>query len=142
MRIPATRLSTYLLAAVAALAVAWFAIGARQAHLVDAATKLLDANAGTHPATRRQTESLLRSAAFLNPGVDVTLARARLAMEQHDFARAKPLVDRALADEPDNLQAWISELDLAVADANAVDVRRVVSNLRRLDPVDARHLKP
>ncbi|MFZ0385063.1 MAG: hypothetical protein WAL22_05330 [Solirubrobacteraceae bacterium] len=127
----------YALAAIAVVAVAWFVVGARQAHLVDAATGQLDNGAGQHAATTRHTESLLSSAAFLSPGTDLTLLRARLAMEQHDWTRAKRLVDDATASEPDNVAVWVSSLDLAVAHPSSADVARTLARLRTLDPIDA-----
>lgn len=125
------------LAAIAVVAIAWFVVGARQAHLVDAATTLLGDEAGQHATTSRHTESLLSSAAFLSPGTDVTLLRARLAMEQHDWPRAQRLVDNATAAEPDNLAVWISSLDLAVAHPSSADVTRTLARVRTLDPMDA-----
>jgi hypothetical protein len=129
------------LAAIAVIVIAWFAIGARQAHLVDAATKLLDNEAGQHADSTRQTESLLRSAELLNPGVNVTLLRARLAMEQHAWPRATRLVHDATTAEPDNLEAWISALDLAIAHSSSIDLSTVLTHLRTLDPIDARSFK-
>ena len=128
----------YALALFAVVAVAWFVIGARQAHDVDAATTLLNYEAGHSAAGSRHTESLLSSADFLYPGVDVTLLRARLAMEQYDWAKAKPFVDQATAAEPDNLTAWIYALDLKLKDPSTVDTEQLLAHLRMLDPVDAR----
>jgi hypothetical protein len=132
------RLIRAALAAVAVLAVAWFAIGARQAHLVDAATSLLDNEAGQHAGTTRQTESLLRSADLLNPGTEVTLLRAHLAMEQHAWPRAARLVHDATTTEPGNLDVWISALDLAIAHPSSIDLSTLLAHLRTLDPIDAR----
>ena len=132
-----TRALRSALAAIAVVTVAWFVVGARQAHLVGAATQQLDNGAGQHAGTSRHTESLLSSAAFLSPGTDVTLLRARLAMEQHDWTRAKRLVDDATASEPDNLAVWISSLDLAVAHPSSADVTRTLARVRTLDPIDA-----
>jgi hypothetical protein len=122
---------------VALVAVAWFVVGARQAHLVDAATTLLDNQAGQHADTSRHTESLLNSAAFLAPGTDATLLRARLAMEQHNWTRARRLVNDATVAEPDNVAVWISSLDLAVAHPSSARVTRTLARIRRLDPIDA-----
>jgi hypothetical protein len=79
----------------------------------------------------------LSSADFLNPGTNVALLRARLAMEQHDWTRAKRLVDDATGSEPNNLAVWISSLDLAVAHPSSADVTRTLARLRTLDPIDA-----
>jgi hypothetical protein len=127
------------LAAVAVVACAWFVLSARQAHDLDAATALLQKQSGYTAAGSARTRSLLDSASFLEPGTDVTLLRARLAMEQHRWKRARRLVDQATRAEPDNLQAWISALDLAVVHPASIDVGHVVARLRGLDPVDARN---
>jgi hypothetical protein len=131
------RAISFALAAIAVVAVAWFVVGARQAHLVEAATQQLDNQAGHHARATRQTESLLSSADFLNPGTNVILLRARLAMEQRNWTRAKRLVDDATTSEPNNLAVWISSLDLAVAHPSSADVARTLARLRTLDPIDA-----
>jgi hypothetical protein len=133
------RAASMALAAVAVVAFAWFVLCAHQAHDVDAATALLQNQSGYTAAGSARTRSLLDSADFLTPGTDVTLLRARLAMEQHRWTTARRLVDQATRSEPDNLQAWISALDLAVAHPPAIDVGHVVARLRALDPVDARN---
>lgn len=128
----------YALAAIAVAALAWFVIGARQAHLVDAARTQLNNDAGVQAGATRHTESLLHSAAFFSPGTDVTLLRARLAMEQHAWPRATRLVHEATAAEPDNLAAWISALDLALAHPSSIELSPILTHLRALDPIDAR----
>lgn len=125
------------LAAIAIAAVAWFGVGARQAHDVDTATALLDHQVGSNATAARRVPALLNSANFLNPGVDVILLRAQLDMAQRNFGGAKTLVDRAVADEPNNLNAWISALHLAIDHPSAENTRRIVRHLRELDPVDA-----
>jgi hypothetical protein len=126
------------LAAVAVVAVSWFTVGVRQAHEVDAATTLLNQDVGHNAAKGRRIGSLLSSAAFLNPGVDVVLLRAQLDMAERNFAGAKVLVDRAVAAEPGNLNVWISALHLAIDHPSAENAQQIVRHLRRLDPVDAR----
>jgi hypothetical protein len=128
----------FALAVIATAAAAWFVIGARQAHEIDTVSVLLNHQAGNNPATSRRAASLLNSADFLYPGVDVTLLRARLDMERHDYPKAKPLVDRSLASEPGNLNAWISALDLAIVQPSAENTKRIVAHLQALDPIDFR----
>lgn len=132
------RAARYGLAVLALIVSAWFVIGALQAHDVNAATALLNNQAGTSAAATHRTDSLLSSASFLNPGVDVKLLRARLDMERHDYARAKVLVDQSVASEPNNVSAWISALQLALVDPSAEHPNQVIAHLRVIDPVDTR----
>ena len=94
------RLIRYALSAIAVVAVAWFVVGRARRIIVDAATTLLDDNAGQHAKTTRHTESLLSSAAFLSPGTDIVLMRAHLAMERHAWTRAARLATRRRPPSP------------------------------------------
>jgi hypothetical protein len=116
----------------------WFVIGARQAHEVDAATALLDNGAGHSAAASRHTASLLSSAAFLYPGVDVALLRARLDMDRHDYAKAKLEIDRSVASEHDNVGAWILALQLGIVVPSLENTKEVVARLEAIDPIDLR----
>jgi uncharacterized protein HemY len=130
----------YGLAAVAVVASVWFAIGARQVHDLNAATTLLNGQAGKSAGASRHTASLLSSAAFLYPGVDVTLLRARLEMERKDYPQAKALVDRSIASEPNNVSVWLSALDLALVDPREENTHDVLAHLRTEDPFDLRDI--
>lgn len=79
---------------------------------------------------------------MLYPGVEGTLLTARLEMERHDYVSAKQLVEQATAAEPENLEAWISAIDLTIADPSAMNTKQVVARLRELDPLDLRKLAP
>lgn len=135
-----TRAARYGLAVLAIVVCAWFVVGARQAHEVDVATNLLDTGVAGHPADSQHTASLLKSADFMFPGTDVKLLRARLDMELHQYPQAKVLVDQARTSEPDNVNAWISALDLSLVDPSAEHPSQVLSHLHTLDPVDTRGL--
>jgi hypothetical protein len=126
------------LVVLAVLAAAWFLIGARQAHELDAATNLINHQAGNTARASDRTLALLRSADFLYPGDQVDLLRARLALERREYPRAKQLIAEATRSEPDDLNAWIGALDLAVIDRREENPGVITAHLRALDPVDAR----
>ncbi len=66
---------------VAAVACAWFALGVRQAHDTDAATALVD-GAKLSASQARKADSLLKSAAALNPDREIDLLRAQVALRR------------------------------------------------------------
>ena len=121
------------------LGVAWFFIGARQAHELDSATTLINHQAGNSTRASEQTLALLRSADFLLPGNEADLLRASLALQRREYAKARRLIGRATRSEPDDLNAWIAALDLAVIDRRAENSGEITAHLRFLDPVDARN---
>jgi hypothetical protein len=131
-----TRGLRYGLAAIAVLVSVWFLIGARQAHEVDAATTLLDNGAGHTAGGAQRVASLLSSAGFLYPGTDVPLLRVRLDMDRHEYASAKALIDRSVASEPDNVNAWIWALQLGVVQPSAENAKAAIAHLQDVDPVD------
>jgi hypothetical protein len=132
-----TRIIRYALAAVAVLACAWFVVGLRQAHEIDAATNLLN-NGGTErsAAVQQHARSLLDSAAFINPGVDVTLLRAQLAENEGAWANAARVLYQAASAEPDNLSVWIAYLRLWLMHPAFGHRKLLYSRLHQLDPVD------
>jgi hypothetical protein len=122
--------------AVAAVVIcAWFVLGARQAHEIDAASQLLANHAGD--ASRATPE--LKSAAFLYPGNDVRILQAQLDLKRRRYAAARRLIAKAIAKEPEDLNAWIAALDLAVDDPAVENTNRVFAHLRMLDPIDFRN---
>jgi hypothetical protein len=108
-----TRIIRYGAVAIAAVVCAWFVIGIHQVHAINAATKLLN-NVPTErsPAVQQHARSLLDEAAFLHPGVDVTLLRVQLAENEREYAYAGRLMDQAAAAEPNNLDVWLAYLKL------------------------------
>jgi hypothetical protein len=132
-----TAISRFVIAAVAVVVCAWFAIGVRQAHEISAAANILN-NASTErvPAVQRRAMSMLDAAAFLNPDTQVTLLRAQLAENAGDYARAARLINQATAAEPDNIEGWIASLKLGILDPSFGNGRLVFAQLHRLDPVD------
>jgi hypothetical protein len=125
------------LVAIAVVVCAWFVIAIRQVHAIDAATKLLN-NVSTErsAAVQQRSRSLLDDAAFLDPGVDVTLLRAQLAENARDYGRAARLIDQATAAEPHNLDAWIAYLKLRLLHPSLGNGKLVFARLHQLDPVD------
>lgn len=93
--------------ALAALAVcAWFALGIRESHAIDAATAIVSAgNRLTAPQAAR-ADSLLGEARFLNPDVQVYILRARVIAERGHTPEADRILERVADGEPMNLNAW------------------------------------
>jgi|GEM_PF-2547668 len=88
----------------AILAAAWFALSARQAVQVDHASALIAP--GAAPSQLRHAEALLRSARLLNPDRSPEILRAEAELYAHRPARARVILRRVVAAEPDNLLAW------------------------------------
>jgi hypothetical protein len=127
---------------------AWFVVGARQAHEQNTATDLIAVpGAELHAAAYDRTTKLLDAAAFLNPGVSVTLLRAAQAQEAQRYGRSEHYLAQAVRAEPDNLAAWGGYLTLAVQlavhdpqyggspAARARLRRRINKHLHELDPL-------
>jgi hypothetical protein len=129
--------SRALVAIVAVLAVAWFAVGVRQAHDTDVATSIITGAAPISPAQARHAAALLHDAGQLNPDSAVDLLRAHLAVRLGELARARAIALSVTRSEPQNPQAW-----LAYGSAAAHDPAAFVLALRRLNelaPLVTRH---
>jgi uncharacterized protein HemY len=133
-----TRALRGALAVLAVFAAAWFLVGARHAHELDGATNLINNHAGNTTQASDRTLSLLRSADFLEPSDEVDLLRAQLALQRREYPKAKRLIGQATHSEPDDLNAWILALDLAVIDRKLENPGEITAHLKVLDPVDAR----
>ncbi len=121
--------------AVAAVICAWFVLGARQAHEINTATTLLnDAATDRSAAVQQRVQSLLNAASFIHPGVDVTLLRAQSAQNARDYNRAEQLIEQATSAEPDNIAAWIDDLQLRLLDPS-LGGGNVFARLHELDPL-------
>jgi hypothetical protein len=103
---------------IALLACAWFVLAARQAHEVDQATAIVSASAPVSTAQAKHAAALLHSAGTLNPDREVDILRAQLDVDQENRAAARAILGRVVADEPENLEAW-----LELARASVGDVR-------------------
>jgi hypothetical protein len=122
-----------LLVILAVIACAWFAIGARQAHDLNAATHILSRSAPLRPAQDRQVAALLNSAATLNPDHQVDVLRGQLATAEGQYARARQILLGVIHGEPKNLQAWIAYATAARNDPAAFNA--AVIAVRRLIPI-------
>jgi hypothetical protein len=116
------------------LACAWFVIGVRQAHDVDAASNVITAPQQS-PAQLRAAASQLHAAAFLNPDRTVDILRGRVAIEQRRLAQARGILGTVVRAEPQNLEGWIWYTGANLGrPAAAQGSRRIAA----LDPLDAR----
>lgn len=113
---------------VAVAAIAWFALGVRQAHDVNAASSILGAGASLTAAQAAHVQSLLHDAGQLNPDLGVTLLRSQLALRRGDPAGARAIALGVTRAEPDDLQAWV-----AYGRASANDPAAFALALRRLN---------
>jgi predicted Zn-dependent protease len=104
--------------AAALLVVAWFALGAYQSHEVARATAAVAHGHLTRDRARR-ADAALDSAATLNPDRAVDVLRAQVAIADGQATRGEAILNRVLAAEPQDLDAWI-----ALADALPQNSRR------------------
>jgi hypothetical protein len=93
------------LAGLALIACAWFVLGIRQAHDLGVATSIAQ-NRSISPAQAAHAESLLDSAATLNPDKEVQLVRAQIASAAGNDTRAIALAQQVANAEPENVVAW------------------------------------
>jgi hypothetical protein len=120
-------------AVVAALIVtAWFVVGVRQAHDLSSAQSLVSRSAHVSSSTAAHVRSLLSSAAFLNPDTEVNVLRGRLALLQHDHARALDIFEGVVREEPLNLTAWVATAQAALN----FDHRELVVAARNIGRLD------
>ena len=120
-----------LVSALAVVLIAWFVLGARQAHDLNQATAIAQAST-VSAAQARQADQLLDSAATLNPDREVDLTRAAIALDRNDIRRARLITERVTRAEPENIVAW----DL-LAQASQKDrplLARAYLQLTRLQP--------
>jgi predicted Zn-dependent protease len=94
------------IAVLALLACAFFGLGIRQSHDLDAATAIASA---AHPSAAQaaHAERLLDSAGTLNPDRTVQITRAQLVLARGQAAHARAILADVIHDEPQNLDAWI-----------------------------------
>jgi hypothetical protein len=120
-----------LLALLAVIVCAWFAIGVRQARDLDHATALLAAGPRISHRHAEQVASLLASARLLNPDRQVDVLRGQLADERGDRLAAERILRRVVAAEPMNAVAWVQ---LARSATNAATLRLAFARLSVLVP--------
>jgi predicted Zn-dependent protease len=120
-----------LIAALAVVVCAWFALGVRQAHDLAQATRIIAAG-NLDPVHARQASGLLDGAATLDPDSTVEIMRGYLHLEQGDLPGARKVLLPVVHDEPQNIAAW-----LALARASLGDLKvgeAAYSALARLRP--------
>jgi hypothetical protein len=109
-------LCTVIVALVACL---WFALDVRQAVDTSKAESIISQSGGLSAAQSAKAASLLRSARALNPDREVDILQGRLALEEHDPARARQILEAVVRDEPMNIEAWFQLLQALHEDAHA-----------------------
>jgi predicted Zn-dependent protease len=92
---------------VAIVACAWFALGARQAHEITAATAIASSGPQLSASQAAHADSLLAAAGILNPDTQVDLLRAQVALERGDRRHALAIIRRVNTLEPDNALGWL-----------------------------------
>ncbi|MGH2872027.1 MAG: hypothetical protein ACRDL5_06145 [Solirubrobacteraceae bacterium] len=112
------------------VAIAWFALGARQAIDVDRAQTIVSSATLTAGQARR-ADSLLSAAGFLNPDTEVPLLRSQVALARGNKRRARQLAAAVTGQEPLNSQAWVQ---LAKASTTAAQFRSAFEHLGKLVP--------
>ena len=85
---------------------AWFALGARQAHLVNQASAIVAPGHRLSPQQARHAADLLGAAGTLNPDLQVDVLRGQLAIAQGQLAQARQILHGVILREPKNLAAW------------------------------------
>jgi predicted Zn-dependent protease len=98
------RLARPLLVLIALAITAWFALSVHQTVDTDRASALMTPHAT--PAHLARADALLDSAKALNPDRSVDILRAQVELDAHHEARARAILERVVAAEPDNALAW------------------------------------
>jgi predicted Zn-dependent protease len=112
----------------AAAVAAWFALGWIQARDTGRAQGIVSTTRLTSSQVR-SAQSLLGTAATLNPDRSVDEARAQLASDQHDYGRAISILKSVTRAEPLNLGAWAA---LSVAAERSKRIWVAVAALRHI----------
>jgi hypothetical protein len=126
-----------IIAVVAVLLVAWFAVLARDQLIGTRALDRVEANPAMSRADWERTVDDLRRAELLNPGSEFRLARAA-ALILHDRPAAQRLVDSILRREPYNVEAW-SILLAATRGRDEARFQEALEQVRRLTGIRAVH---
>jgi hypothetical protein len=130
------RLARAALVALALLAAAWFALGARQADDTDAAAAIVTGPGPLTPAAQTRARSLLHAAGWLNPDTSVAILRGRLLMREGHYRAALPVLEHVVAQEPENLDGWVYvaqaglKVDRAEADVAVAHIARLYRQFR------------
>jgi predicted Zn-dependent protease len=116
------------LAVAAAAVAAWFGLGWIQARDMGRAQEIAGGNRLT-PGQVASAESLLSTAATLNPDRSVDQIRAQLASERHAYRQAISILKSVTHAEPLNLGAWVA---LSIAAERSKHIWVAVAAFRRI----------
>jgi predicted Zn-dependent protease len=127
------RIARVLIACLGVVACAWFALGIRQAHDTDRVTTIVGGLTGQQRLTAQQAaraDSLLDSAATLNPTRTVDLLRARVALLRGHRPTARQILLGVVKSEPNNIDAWYG---LATSASDGATVQHALARIAQLN---------
>jgi predicted Zn-dependent protease len=130
-----SRIVRAVIAGVALVVCAWFALGIREAHEVTVATQIVSSARAPTSAALRSAAGELSSAAFLDPDRTVDILRGRVAIKQGRIADARRILSAVTREEPRDLEAWIWFTGASLGTPQA---RVGTAQIAQLDPLDAR----
>jgi hypothetical protein len=114
---------------------AWFALSARQAHEVAVATSIVNAKPPLSSGQVQRAAKALRSAASLNPDLEVDVLRGQLALDQGHRAQARSILFGVIRREPKLLAAWQLYARASIGDPVAFYAAQIgITRLVRLFP--------
>jgi Flp pilus assembly protein TadD len=123
--------------AVGILACAWFGLGIRQAHEINAA-KAIISQKSLSSAEAKRAAAHLDSADTLNPDREVAVLRGALAVAEGNNPLARRVLLPVIRQEPKNLEAWLAYARATGDEPQTfLAVRRAISRFVREFP--ARH---
>ena len=123
------------LAVIALVAIAWFALGVRQARDTAQATSLLVRFTPLTAAQLNHAANLVNDAAFLNPDQQVNLMRGWLQLQPHHRAAAELIFAHEVLLHPQDINGW----DWLFQAANGIDpatAQRAQAQMLALEPPD------
>jgi predicted Zn-dependent protease len=132
-----TMVARAALLAAAVAAIAWLAIGLREARLEAFGSAVaIGPTTGLTPARVARAEKDLRDADRLTPHHDPAAFRARLLARTGRRARAVRILESLVRDEPNNAIYWLA-LERAAARVNPRLAARARARVRELSPIGA-----
>jgi hypothetical protein len=124
--------SRFVVLVVAIVMVAWFLLGALQAHDISRATNIVSQSGPVTAAQAAQVSSLLSFAGTLNPDQEVNILRASLAASRNNSVSATRILLKVGREEPSNLEAWDLLAQLAGGDSKLELL--ALKHIAELDP--------
>ena len=117
----------------AAIACAWFVLGAIQTRDQNQATALIDSVSTPTPALTARILHMLDTAQTLNPDRTVDLLRVQALIRSGHQSAGLRVAERLVAAEPLNIDAW-TVLGFAARSGHPVQFRLAERKLRELAP--------